>query len=299
MPKSFSSEIPFEAIFNAAPDAIVVVDESGTIILANHQTEILFGYEKQELLDQPIEIFIPSRYHKNHLEHRSDYAVNPVSRGMGANLELWGLKKDGSEFPVEISLSPIENDGKTWITCAIRDVTEQRQINKLKEEREAQINNIIENVPGAIYRCAADNSSELLFISEAFEKITRYPISKFINHSKSEFVELIHPEDLRLSQLKVERALNNKTGFDIIYRLIRKDGSIAWVNERGKGIYDKSGYLIYQDGTFFDITDRKTIVDELALHQEILNEAQKIGKIGSWQYDVKTQKIFWSDSTLR
>ncbi|UCE70237.1 MAG: PAS domain-containing protein [Flavobacteriaceae bacterium] len=148
------------------------------------------------------------------------------------------------------------------------------------EDPHQLIKSIIDNVPGAIYRCKWDESFEMLFISDAFRDITGYSISRFIGTSKEAFIHLIFPDDVEESQAKVQEALRKGEGFDIEYRMIRKNGQIVWVNERGKGIYDeKTGNLLYQDGTFFDVTERKTISDELIRKEELLQEAEKLTKI--------------------
>lgn len=148
------------------------------------------------------------------------------------------------------------------------------------EDPHQLIKSIIDNVPGAIYRCKWDESFEMLFISDAFRDITGYSISRFIGKSKEAFIHLIFPDDVEESQAKVQEALRKGEGFDIEYRMIRKNGQIVWVNERGKGIYDeKTGNLLYQDGTFFDVTERKTISDELIRKEELLQEAEKLTKI--------------------
>ncbi|WP_194916382.1 PAS domain S-box protein [Catenulispora rubra] len=124
------AERRFRALLEAAPDAMVIVDRAGRILLVNAQTESMFGYERAELLGQPVELLVPPRFRAPHQFHREGYSSHPQVRGIGAGLELFGLRKDGSEFPVEISLSPLQEDDGPLFSAAIRDVSERRAADK-------------------------------------------------------------------------------------------------------------------------------------------------------------------------
>jgi PAS domain S-box-containing protein len=121
------AQIPFVQFLDAVPDAIIVVEADGRIVAVNGQAERLFGFARHELIGRPVEILMPERSRPAHLGHRASYARTPSVRPMGVGLELAGLRKDGTEFPVEISLSPVDVEGEAVTMAAIRDITERKK----------------------------------------------------------------------------------------------------------------------------------------------------------------------------
>lgn len=129
--EAFQSRQPdtwFRTLLESAPDAMIIVDSAGAVAIVNGQAEKMFGYDKDELVGRPVEELLPTRLRKAHEAHRATYAENPALRSMGDGLDLVARRRDGSEFPVEISLSPVKTADETFVTSVIRDVTERKRM---------------------------------------------------------------------------------------------------------------------------------------------------------------------------
>ncbi|HET9499639.1 MAG TPA: PAS domain S-box protein [Marmoricola sp.] len=118
----------FRGLLEAAPDAMVIVDDSGCIVLVNAQVEHLFGYARSELVGQPVELLVPDRFSGGHLAYRAGYSREPRTRPMGGQGDLYARRKDGTEFPVEISLAPLETDQGLLVSAAVRDISERKRL---------------------------------------------------------------------------------------------------------------------------------------------------------------------------
>jgi len=133
----------YKLLFETAAESLLIVNKDGIIQLVNHRTNDMFGYEGKELIGQPMEILLPEKYRKKHVHNRDEYAKNPRRRSMGMGMELWAVRKDGSEFPVEVSLNHFEANGNLYIMGLITDITERRKaedkIKVLNEELEQRV----------------------------------------------------------------------------------------------------------------------------------------------------------------
>lgn len=140
------NEKKFRDLLEATPDAMVIVNEDGLILMTNHQAETVFGYTREEMLNQPVEILMPDGFRNKHKEQRKGYVSNPASRPMGKSLDLAAKHKNGTVFPVEISLSPLITEEGMFISAAIRDITERKKAAVALEESYQSIRRLTEHL---------------------------------------------------------------------------------------------------------------------------------------------------------
>ena len=171
--KTKLSDRYFIALLESAPDSMVIIGSDGKIAMVNKQTEVLFGYRREEIIGKEVEILIPERYHKQHRNDRAKYISRPRTRPMGIGLELFGRRHDGSDFPVEVSLSPMHTDisEDTMIIAAIRDVTRQKQAQAELAKRTSDLEAINKELEAFSYSASHDLRAPLRTIEGFTNKI--------------------------------------------------------------------------------------------------------------------------------
>jgi PAS domain S-box-containing protein len=177
-----------EALFQHATEGILVVNQQGDIVRFNPSAEKLFGYASAELIGKKIEILIPQRFAHNHTSHRDQYANNPHSRPMGLGMELWGLKKDGSEFPLEISLSPFESPEGRYIMAFIMDITIRKQAEEKQKNYSVELERQVKNRTLILEEAIQELEKTKKELHMALQK------EKELNELKSRFVSMASHE---------------------------------------------------------------------------------------------------------
>ena len=229
----------FRRLLDSAPDAMVIAGNDGKIVLVNSQTEKLFGYKREELLGQPVEVLVPERFWKDHRAHRGQYIINPQARPMGVGHDLYGLKKDGTEFPVEISLSPQETEEGILVSSTIRDITERKRVDDALRQSEANFRAMIEGTYG-VYRATPEG--KLLVVNDALVKMLGYESAGEVMalNLAADIFEAGEYTPLMFNQIGTRRQF---TKLESHWR--RKDGSTIPVEISGRAVRDDRGEILY------------------------------------------------------
>ena len=256
------SKSAFRSVLESLPDAIVVVDQAGLIRLVNQQTEELFGYRRAELAGRPVELLVPPRFRVRHVTQRNSYFANPRVRPMGAGVQLFGLRKNGTEFPVEISLSPIETEHGTLAASTIRDITQKKQAEAQLHSAEARYRTLVEEIPAVTFMAALDGGVQELYVSPQIEQLLGFTQKEWLENPILWYAQL-HPDDRDRWHREFARTCATGAHFLSEYRFLARDGSVVWVHGEAQMVRDAHGRPLFLQGVAFDITDRKNAEEML------------------------------------
>lgn len=264
----------FRRTMEFLPDAIVIVDAEGRIVLVNAQAERTFGYAREELLGRSVTALIPSRFQQRHPELCAAYLAAPQARAMGSGSRLVGLRKDGNEFPAEISLGPLQTQRGTYVVCTVRDVTERRLAEDSLRESEERFSLAVRGTDAGIWDW--DLRTDRVYFSPRWKSMLGY-VEHEIADDFHEWERRIHPDDRRRALDTIEGYLNGAfSKYELEHRLRHKDGSYRWIVARGAAVYDENHLAYRMVGSHVDITEKKEAMERLQEHEVQLLAAQRI-----------------------
>jgi len=251
-----------ENLFDISPDAILVTDSTGVIRASNPRSSELFGYGSDELIGRSVDELVPERFRGHHPAHRENYHAHPRARQMGAALNLFGLRKDGTEFPVDIMLKPLQTPAGTAVLSIIRDVTEQRAAENVARQKDLQLRSLVEGVRDyAIY--LLDKDGCVTIWNPGAQRIKLYTADEIVGKHFSRFFtqeDMDRGRPAELLRLAAERGRIEEEGWRV-----RKNGERFWANVVLTAIRDETGQLTGFAKVTRDFTDRKRAEEAVML----------------------------------
>lgn len=251
-----SSPIPSLALplLDAAPDGMLLTNADGTIVLVNKQLESLFGYDRHELIGTTVERLLPDRFKDGHAAHRRDYRIDPRPRSMGSGLDLWARRADGSEFPVEISLSPVTEHGDVYYFASIRDVSDRLETERQLRESEAAFRASFEDAPVAMMIVGLEPSGRRTIQQANRAMGAMLGLSAETLQGMS-VDDVTHPDDNDTAKTTASEMLDGtRREHQSERRFRRADGTFGWMDVHARAIVRGGEIQVLTHA--LDVTDR-------------------------------------------
>jgi PAS domain S-box-containing protein len=250
--------VNFRDLLEFAPDAVVVIGRDGVIRLVNSKTEAMFGYQRDEMVGRPIEILVPVRSRDVHVGFRDRYMAEPRARPMGIGLELAGRRKDGGEFPVEISLAPLDTAEGLLVTAAVRDISDRKRAQDSIRRSEERFRSLVVATAQIVWMTDADGR-----VTEGIPAWQEFTGQTFEDLRRGGWTEAIHPEDRERAARAWAEAVAARGDFEVEYRLRRRDGQYRRFHVRGVPVFGADGAVREWVGACTDVTERRRAEEEI------------------------------------
>ncbi len=292
-----TSEANYREIFDSVNDAIFVHDiDTGNVISSNRKTSEMFGYsqdEFQKFLSESLFSGVSGYTAQDGLKW-----IRRAAEGPPQLFEWQSRRKNGQLFWVEVNLKRAVIGGETRLLAIVREITDRKQAEQKLQESEERFRQLAENT-NQIFWFMTPEPERIHYVNPAFEAIWGCSAEDLYRNPRL-WVQAIHPEDRdRVDQAFNDWAAGKAASFDMEYRIVRQDGGIRWIRDRGTMVRDAEGRIVRLSGIADDITERKKIEQEVQKAKALLEEAQRISGIGNWEWDVQTSKLTLSDEVYR
>jgi PAS domain S-box-containing protein len=286
------SEERFRVLSGASIEGIIL-SERGTVIDVNERFLEIFGFRSREdVLGKPIRDFI-IRDSKNFVANRTS------NSSRFSSFEIVCRKKDGSEIFVEARGQNIPYNSKKIRITAINDITKRKLAENALKESERALSTLLGNLPGMAYRCKCDGRWTMQFVNNSCLELTGYKAEDLLNNNKIAFADLVYPADRTVGNSEIEEAIRQHTHFEIQYRIITATNQVKWVWEKGEGVYDSQGKLLFLEGFILDITARKQHEFELEKSKESYKNLIESSPDGIFIHDHQGEVLFANPSILK
>jgi diguanylate cyclase (GGDEF)-like protein/PAS domain S-box-containing protein len=275
-------EARYRTVLDAARDAIVTITPDGTIRWFNRGAEGIFGHRAEEVIGRPVTLLMPERYRELCVAGLHRYLETGEARVVGGTTELVGLRKDGNEFPIELSLGETREGKARLFTAVIRDITDRKESEKRLREAETRYQTLVEQIPAVTYvqePLESDKSKAITYMSPQYETMLGYPPETEMV-DKEHWLRTLHPEDRE--RVLAEEVRTDRTGepFKIEYRVIAGDGRVVWVRDHAVLVRDEDGEPLYWLGVQYDITEQKRTEEALREARDLFRSVFDHAPIG-------------------
>lgn len=283
-----------KAIINSVLDGFILINHMGTILVVNPAVEKLFGYKEKDLLGKNVNLLVPEAYAKNHDDYIKKYLQTKQVNIIGLGRELTALRSDGTEFPIEISISELKNEENCFFIGLIKDITDRKSAEQALKVSEERFNLAVQGSNEGIWDW--DLRTNHIYYSKRWKEILGYSQEEFSNYLY-EWQSRVHPLDAESYLSTLQNYLSKKTEkYEHMHRILHKKGHYIWILARAAAIWDQAGYPYRMVGTIMDMTLQKNTETQLQMALQELNQFKSTLDMtldSVFMFDAKTWKFFY------